>query len=228
MIHTRRGSEAPTRTRTGCCASTFRKARIYRSTPRATARGRHRTQRKTPQDTRGITPRKPCRDYCQAQKSPSLQRPLESANPQRALSWPGRLIGPNRARPCVVWGPAVGRFPGGGAPTYSRPRSATTMRACRCSEPWSCRARRDRRVGRGGRAIRLLGGDDPREDQGCVRSRTRSATGRTTAMPPLRLTPPTRLGHAGRSPGSPSRSRGTPACRRPSRTGRSGAASPGC
>src|SRR5450631_643047 len=78
---TRRGSEAPTRTRMGCCASTSPRAPTF---PCTRLLGCLRSPQSSTLDRArhwaASHPQKPCSVYCLTLKGPSLRRPLEFAD----------------------------------------------------------------------------------------------------------------------------------------------------
>jgi len=79
---TRRGSEDPTRTRTGCCASNLPRAPTYPSTDlRGFLRSRPSSTLDLARHCADSHPQKPCSAYCLTPKCPSLRRPPEFADP---------------------------------------------------------------------------------------------------------------------------------------------------
>ena len=68
--------------RTGCCANIFRRAPTSLSIQlNGCSKSQPNSTIGPAKHSAGSPPPKPCNDYCQTQKSPSLQRPLESAVP---------------------------------------------------------------------------------------------------------------------------------------------------
>ena len=76
------GSEDLTRTRTGCCASTFPRALTFPSTHlRGCLRSRPSSTPDLARHWAASHPQKPCSVYCLTLKGPSLRRPPEFADP---------------------------------------------------------------------------------------------------------------------------------------------------